>query len=155
MDIVLKQQTYLKECYDSLLRKKERQDPEELKQNLRKLNECNYSFQFISSRDADVIIVLLVDVLSVVPNDDLVSRFGQLVFDICTKQKVTLETRSLHKTMEFLLKAFSSCSLWTLTNCISACGALLYSNVSRLEQASHMAITMHESLHLTSLPFLL
>lgn len=134
MDIVLKQQTYLKECYDSLLRKKERQDTEELKHNLRKLNECNYSFQFISSRDADVIIVLLVDVLSVVRNDDLVSRFGQLVFDICTKQKVTLETRSLHKTMQFLLKALSSCCLWALTNCISACGALLFSNVSRLEQ---------------------
>nr|XP_054921510.1 HEAT repeat-containing protein 6-like isoform X2 [Dermacentor andersoni] len=134
MDIVLRQQICLKECYDTLLRKQEIQDGVELKQNLRKLNECNYSFQFISSRDADVIIVLLVDTLNVLHDDDLISNFGQLVFDICTKQKVTLETRTLHKAMEYFLKALSFCSFWVLTSCISACGALLYSNVPRLEQ---------------------
>lgn len=134
MDIVLRQQICLKECYDSLLRMQEVKDGVELKQNLRKLNECNYSFQFISSRDADVIIVLLIDTLNVVHDDDLISHFGQLVFDICTKQKVTLETRTLHKAMEYFLKALSFCSFWVLTNCISACGALLYSNVPRLEQ---------------------
>lgn len=134
MDIVLKQQAYLQECHDSLLRKQERQSAEELKHNLRKLNECNYAFQFISSRDADVLIGLLVDTLSAFHDDDLVSRFGQLVFDTCTKQKVTLDTATLHKAMDYVLKAFSYCSLWALPNCISACGALLYTNVSRLEQ---------------------
>lgn len=134
MDIVLKQQAYLKECHDSLLRKQERQNCEELKHTLRKLNECNYSFQFISSRDADVLIGLLVDTLSAVHDDDLVSRFGQLIFDTCTKQKVTLDTETLHKAMGYVLKAFSYCSLWALPNCINACGALLYTNVSRLEQ---------------------
>uniref|UniRef100_L7M280 HEAT repeat-containing protein 6 n=1 Tax=Rhipicephalus pulchellus TaxID=72859 RepID=L7M280_RHIPC len=134
MDIVLRQQMCLKECYDSLLRKPEAQDRVELKQNLRKLNECNYSFQFISSRDADVIIALLIDTLNVIQDDDLISYFGQLVFDICTKQKVTLETKTLHKAMEYFLKALSFCSFWVLANCISACGALLYSNVPRLEQ---------------------
>lgn len=134
MDIVLRQQMCLKECYDSLLRKQDALDRVELKQNLRKLNECNYSFQFISSRDADVIIVHLVDTLNVIHDDDLISYFGQLVFDICTKQKVTLETRTLHKAMEYFLKALSFCSFWVLSNCISACGALLYSNVPRLEQ---------------------
>ncbi|KAL3227683.1 hypothetical protein MRX96_003652 [Rhipicephalus microplus] len=134
MDIVLRQQMCLKECYDYLLRKPEAQDCTELKQNLRKLNECNYSFQFISSRDADVIIVLLVDTLNVIQDDDLISYFGQLVFDICAKQKVTLETKTLHKVMEYFLKALSFCSSWVLANCISACGALLYSNVPRLEQ---------------------
>lgn len=134
MDIVLKQQAYLKECHDSLLRKQERQNCEELKHTLRKLNECNYTFQFISSRDADVLIGLLVDTLSAVHDDDLVSRFGQLIFDTCTKQKVTLDTETLHRAMDYILKAFSYCSLWALPNCISACGALLYNNVPRLEQ---------------------
>lgn len=51
MDLVYKQQALLQECYDCLINlHNSDSDTLEIRRVLNKLNECNYSFQFVSSR---------------------------------------------------------------------------------------------------------
>lgn len=134
MDLVYKQQALLQECYDCLINlHNSDSDTLEIRRVLNKLNECNYSFQFVSSRDADVLTSKLAEVIPL-EDDDLVSRYCQLIFDICTKQQVTLEDATLQNVLKYILKSLHHCRPWALPSIIGACGALLYSNVSRVKQ---------------------
>ncbi|XP_064461245.1 HEAT repeat-containing protein 6-like isoform X1 [Ornithodoros turicata] len=131
MDIVHSQRALLQECY-SRLQVQDGFDPSETRKVLDDLNACNYSIQFINSRDADVLLTKLVGLVPV-QDDELVSRLCQLVHYICSTQKVTLETDSLHKILEYIIGFFHLCNVWALPNAISSCAALLYGNVSRAE----------------------
>lgn len=133
MDLVCNQRSLLQECYNWLQAQDQGSfDLHEAARILDSLNGCSYSVQFISSRDADVLLAKLVSVVST-EDDDLVSRICDLVNHICSTQKVTLETGNLHKLLEYIINCFHLCNAWVLPHAINACASLLYGNVSRVE----------------------
>lgn len=130
MDAVSKQRNVLAECYGLLGQLP--MDVADVGGVLERLNGCSFAVQFVSSRDADVLLVRLIKALPCV-DDGLVSGLCLLVSNICTKQQVTLEDKTLHTLLEYLLRCLRLCSPWVLPAAVDACGALIYANMARLE----------------------